>query len=98
MVDGPGTSVAASQLAPMPRVRRGATRQESRVPTVLEKVLRFGEGRILKKLSGIAHQVNALEDSFQALSDAELREETDRFKARLGDGGQGLDFSFALLK
>lgn len=80
------TSVAASQLAPMPRVRWGATRQESRVPTVLEKVLRFGEGRILKKLSGIAHQVNTLEDAFQALSDAELREETDRFKARLADG------------
>src|SRR4051812_46930143 len=86
MGDGHGTSVAASQLAPMPRARRGASRQESRGPTVLEKVLRFGEGRIIKKLSGIAHQVNALEDSFEALSDAELREETDRFKARLADG------------
>jgi len=30
--------------------------------------------------------VNALEPSFEALSDAELREETDRFKARLADG------------
>ena len=46
---------------------------------ILEKVLRFGEGRILKKLSGMAKQVNALEDSFEALSDEELREETDRF-------------------
>lgn len=53
---------------------------------ILEKVLRLGEGRILKKLSGIAAQVNALEDSFVSLSDAELREETDRFKARLADG------------
>ncbi|ADG75215.1 preprotein translocase, SecA subunit [Cellulomonas flavigena DSM 20109] len=53
---------------------------------ILEKVLRLGEGRILKKLSGIAAQVNALEDSFTSLSDAELREETDRFKARLADG------------
>ncbi|WP_448059577.1 preprotein translocase subunit SecA [Cellulomonas hominis] len=53
---------------------------------ILEKVLRLGEGRILKKLSGIAQQVNALEDSFTSLSDAELREETDRFKARLADG------------
>src|SRR3954467_5079990 len=86
MGDGRGTSVAVGQLAPMPRPRRGATRQESRVPTVLEKVLRFGEGRIVKKLSGIAQQVNALEDSFVALSDAELREETDRFRARLADG------------
>src|SRR3954471_22823883 len=86
MGDGRGTSVAVGQLAPMPRARRGASRQESRVPTVLEKVLRFGEGRIIKKLSGIASQVNALEDSFVALSDAELREETDRFRARLADG------------
>ncbi|MBO3086739.1 preprotein translocase subunit SecA [Cellulomonas dongxiuzhuiae] len=53
---------------------------------ILEKVLRLGEGRILKKLSGIASQVNALEDSFTSLSDAELREETDRFKARLAEG------------
>ncbi|WP_066582615.1 preprotein translocase subunit SecA [Cellulomonas timonensis] len=56
------------------------------MPAILDKVLRFGEGRIVKKLSGIAQQVNALEDSFQTLSDAELREETDRFKARLADG------------
>ena len=56
------------------------------MPAILEKVLRFGEGRIVKKLSGIAHQVNALEDSFASLSDAELREETDRFKARIADG------------
>ena len=56
------------------------------MPAILEKVLRFGEGRIVKKLSGLATQVNALEDSFTALSDAELREETDRFKARLAEG------------
>ena len=56
------------------------------MPSILDKVLRIGEGRIVKKLSGIADQVNALEDSFAGLSDAELREETDRFKARLTDG------------
>jgi len=59
---------------------------ESCVPAILEKVLRFGEGRIVKKLSGMAREVNALEDSFTTLSDAELREETDRFKARIADG------------
>ncbi|SDD56652.1 protein translocase subunit secA [Sanguibacter gelidistatuariae] len=53
---------------------------------ILEKVLRFGEGRILKKLSGLAKQVNALEDSFELLSDEELREETDRFRERLAEG------------
>jgi preprotein translocase subunit SecA len=56
------------------------------VPSIIDKVLRIGEGRILKKLSGLADQVNALEDSFTSLSDAELREETDRFKARLEEG------------
>ena len=56
------------------------------MPAILEKVLRLGEGRIVKKLSGMANQVDALEDSFHSLSDAELREETDRFKARLADG------------
>jgi preprotein translocase subunit SecA len=59
---------------------------ERRVPSILDRVLRIGEGRILKKLAGIAQQVNTLEDSFSALTDAELREETDRFKARLVDG------------
>ena len=56
------------------------------MPAILEKVLRFGEGRIVKKLSGMAREVDALEDSFTTLSDAELREETDRFKARIADG------------
>jgi preprotein translocase subunit SecA len=60
------------------------------VPAVFEKILRIGEGRILKKLSGIADQVNALEDSFSVLSDAELREETDRFKER-SEAGESLD-------
>ncbi|GAA4971519.1 preprotein translocase subunit SecA [Kineococcus glutinatus] len=57
---------------------------------ILEKVLRTGEGRVLKRLHRIADQVNALEDDFVAMSDAELREETDRFRARLADG-QTLD-------
>jgi preprotein translocase subunit SecA len=56
------------------------------VTAIVDKILRLGEGRVLKKLAGVAAQVNALEDSFEGLSDAELREETDRFKARLADG------------
>ena len=54
--------------------------------SIVEKMLRLGEGRIVKRLSGIAAQVNALEDGFEVLSDAELREETDRFRARLAEG------------
>ncbi|MGL4174632.1 MAG: preprotein translocase subunit SecA, partial [Dermatophilaceae bacterium] len=57
---------------------------------IVEKLLRAGEGRILKKLDNIAAQVNAIEDDFEKLSDAELRAETDTFKQRLADG-QTLD-------
>ncbi|MGL5816822.1 MAG: preprotein translocase subunit SecA, partial [Phycicoccus sp.] len=57
---------------------------------IVEKLLRAGEGRILKKLDNIAAQVNAIEDDFEKLSDAELRAETDTFKQRLADG-QSLD-------
>nr|WP_029068435.1 preprotein translocase subunit SecA [Jonesia quinghaiensis] len=53
---------------------------------ILEKVLRFGEGKILKKLNGIAQQVNALEDHYQAFTDEELREETERFKEDIAQG------------
>ncbi len=56
------------------------------MPGLFEKVLRFGEGRTLKKLQGLAQQVNALEPSFQDMSDEELREETSRFKQRLAHG------------
>ncbi len=53
---------------------------------IVEKLLRAGEGRTLKRLEGLAAQVNALEEDFVRLTDAELREETDRFRARLADG------------
>ncbi|MPV37798.1 preprotein translocase subunit SecA, partial [Georgenia subflava] len=56
------------------------------MPAILDKILRMGEGRVLKKLTAMAAQVDALEDSFSSLSDAELREETDRFKERHADG------------
>ncbi|MFC7406369.1 preprotein translocase subunit SecA [Georgenia alba] len=56
------------------------------MPSILDKILRMGEGRVLKKLTAMAAEVDALEDSVSNLSDAELREETDRFKARYADG------------
>jgi preprotein translocase subunit SecA len=56
------------------------------VVKIVEKMLRAGEGRTLKRLQAQASQVNALEDDFVRLSDAELREETERFKARFADG------------
>ncbi len=51
-----------------------------------DRILRAGEGRILRKLADIAHQVNSIEDDFAAMSDAELRALTDEFKARHQDG------------
>ncbi len=56
------------------------------MPTLLEKVLKTGEKKVLKRLRGYADAVNLLEEEFKELSDAELRGETDRFKERLADG------------
>ncbi|MGK0715055.1 preprotein translocase subunit SecA [Leucobacter sp. W1153] len=58
--------------------------------TVLERVLRVGEGRTLKKLQRLANTVSDLEESFAALSDEELRGETAEFRARL-EKGESLD-------
>ena len=57
---------------------------------MLEKLLRAGEGRALRRLQGLADQVNALEEDFEKMSDAEMREETDRFRERVA-GGESLD-------
>ena len=56
------------------------------MPVLLDKILRAGEGKILKKLHAIAKQVNAIEDDFVAMTDAQLRAMTDEFKSRLADG------------
>ena len=53
---------------------------------IVEKLLRAGEGRTLKRLQGVAAQVNAIEEDFEKLTDAELRAETDKFRERLADG------------
>jgi preprotein translocase subunit SecA len=52
----------------------------------LEKALRFGEGRRMKRLAEQAAYIATLEPDFQRLSDAELRAKTDEFKQRLADG------------
>ena len=56
------------------------------MPAIVDKVLRAGEGKILRKLHRIAEQVNSIEEDFEALTDAELRALTDEFKQRLADG------------
>ena len=57
---------------------------------ILDKALRMGEGRQIKKLEGVAKAVNALEDEISALSDEELKGQTAKFKQRL-DNGESLD-------
>ena len=53
---------------------------------ILDKILRAGEGKILRKLKRIAEQVNSIEDDFTSLTDAELRALTDEYKQRYKDG------------
>ncbi|MFF4187822.1 preprotein translocase subunit SecA [Streptomyces sp. NPDC001691] len=58
--------------------------------SVLSKIMRAGEGKILRKLHRIADQVNSIEEDFVNLSDAELRALTDEYKERYA-GGESLD-------
>jgi preprotein translocase subunit SecA len=60
------------------------------VPAFFDKMLRAGEGKILRKLSAISGQVNAIEEDFVGMTDGELRAMTDEFRERLADG-QSLD-------
>ncbi|AHH21070.1 protein translocase subunit SecA [Nocardia nova SH22a] len=52
----------------------------------LTRLLRFGEGRTVKRLGNLADEVLSLEDEFADLSDADLRAKTDEFKQRYTDG------------
>lgn len=56
------------------------------MPAILDKILRIGEGKILRQLEAIAKAVNAIEDDFVAMSDAELQGMTVEFKERLANG------------
>jgi preprotein translocase subunit SecA len=62
----------------------------AQVGGTLEKALRFGEGRRMKRLQEQAAYITTLEPEFQALSDAELRAKTAEFRERL-ENGEPLD-------
>ncbi|MET9028210.1 preprotein translocase subunit SecA [Nocardia sp. NPDC004168] len=51
----------------------------------LTRLLRIGEGRIVKRLSHFADQVLALEPEYEDLSDLELRAKTDEFRERYAE-------------
>ncbi|MGV9679713.1 preprotein translocase subunit SecA [Nocardia sp. NPDC003482] len=52
----------------------------------LTRLLRFGEGRVVKRLARLADEVIELEPDYAELTDAELRGKTDEFKQRYADG------------
>jgi preprotein translocase subunit SecA len=54
----------------------------------LERVLRIGEGRRLKRLAQQAAYITSLEPEFEQLSDEELAAKTPEFKERLENGGE----------
>jgi preprotein translocase subunit SecA len=56
------------------------------VPAILDKLLRIGEGKILRQLEGISQAVNAIEDDFVAMSDAELQGMTVELRERYAKG------------
>ena len=53
---------------------------------VLDKLLRAGEGKILKKLESFAKQINQLEPEFKNLTDDQLKNLTSSYKQRVKNG------------
>ncbi|CCG04926.1 preprotein translocase subunit SecA [Blastococcus saxobsidens] len=53
---------------------------------VFSKILRAGEGKLVRRLGKIADAVESIADDYTDLSDAELRAKTDEFKERHADG------------
>ena len=56
------------------------------MPAFFDKLMRAGEGRILRDLSKIVVVVNAHESRIVAMSDSELRSQTEIFKERFSKG------------
>ena len=56
------------------------------MPVIIDRLLRIGEGKILRQLETVAKAVNAIEDDFVKMSDAELQGMTVEFRERLANG------------
>ena len=57
---------------------------------LLDRVLKTGEGKRLRALQGLVPDINALEPTYEAMSDAELKAQTPAFRERL-EQGEDLD-------
>ena len=53
---------------------------------IVKKVFGTKNDREIKRYTPLVEQINGLEPEFEKLTDAELREKTDEFRQRLGDG------------
>jgi preprotein translocase subunit SecA len=53
---------------------------------IVDRIMRAGEGKILRDLSKVVDQVNAFEPAISSLSDENLRAKTDEFKSRFVEG------------
>src|SRR5262249_56850870 len=78
----------------VPRATAGTLCCMAQVGGTLEKALRFGEGRRMKRLVEQAAYITSLEPQFQELSDSELRAKTGEFRARLGNAANPEDLLF----
>jgi len=56
------------------------------MPAFVDKILRAGEGRILRDLTKVVALVNAQEARFVAMSDSDLRSQTEIFRNRFAEG------------
>jgi len=54
--------------------------------SIVDRILRIGEGRTLRRLDALATQVEALAEDYKEFTDAELHEQTAEFKRRYADG------------
>ncbi len=53
---------------------------------VFQKILRAGEGKILRRLRAIADHINTLEPDYVEMTEGELKAQTDAFRERLAAG------------
>ncbi len=60
--------------------------ERGHVVAIIDKILRAGEGRAVRQLEKIAEEVNTFEAKISALTDEQLREQTQKFRDRLAQG------------
>src|SRR5699024_4107581 len=89
----PGGAIRAPSPSSSGHVSAHGTRYHlyaRNVMSILDRLLRIGEGRKLKALQSLVPDINAREAELQKLSDAELQAKTAEFRTML-DNGASLD-------